>query len=127
MVCSMIQKGCAGSGRVGAGEFVPGVWHLGTELCRDGLPQGSSERQRIGRSPVLEIRSPASVRILKNLEAYVRSEQGDAMPRAEVEAENLESEVGTMQANLDKSKHEILSMQHKLKTGDFQFNGAYRN
>ena len=47
----------------------------------------------------------------------------ETLARAEVEAENLESEVGTMQANLDKAKKTILSMQHKLKTGDFRLTG----
>ena len=50
----------------------------------------------------------------------------ETLARAEVEAENLESEVGTMQANLDKSKKTILSMQHKLKTGDFRLDRPYR-
>ena len=47
----------------------------------------------------------------------------ETLARAEVEAENLESEVSTMQANLEKAKQKILSMQHKLKTGDFRLTG----
>jgi hypothetical protein len=43
----------------------------------------------------------------------------ETLARAEVEAENLESEVSTMQANLEREKKTMLSMQHKLKTGDF--------
>jgi len=47
----------------------------------------------------------------------------ETLARAEVEAENLEREVGTMQVNLDKAKQTILAMQHKLKTGDFRLAG----
>jgi chromosome segregation ATPase len=43
----------------------------------------------------------------------------ETLARAEVEAENLESEVATMQANLEREKKTILAMQHRLKTGDF--------
>ena len=45
------QEGCAGGG-AGCWDVVPGVWHLGPELRQDGLPQGSSECQGLGRSPV---------------------------------------------------------------------------
>jgi chromosome segregation ATPase len=47
----------------------------------------------------------------------------ERLARAEVEAENLEGEVSTMQANLSKAKQTILSMQHRLKTGDFRLTG----
>jgi phage shock protein A len=44
----------------------------------------------------------------------------ETLARAEIEAENLEREIGTVQANLDQAKQTILSMQHSLKTGDFR-------
>jgi chromosome segregation ATPase len=47
----------------------------------------------------------------------------ETLARAEVEAENLEGEVATMQANLGKAKQAILAMQQKLKTGDFRLTG----
>jgi chromosome segregation ATPase len=47
----------------------------------------------------------------------------ETLARAEVEAENLESEVGTMQANLEREKTTILALQQKLKTGDFRLTG----
>jgi len=47
----------------------------------------------------------------------------ETLARAEVEAEHLEREIGTIQANLDRSKQTILSLQHSLKTGDFRLTG----
>jgi predicted nucleic acid-binding Zn-ribbon protein len=49
----------------------------------------------------------------------------ETLARAEVEAENLEGEVSAMQANLNKEKQNILSMQHRLKTGDFRLTGGH--
>jgi hypothetical protein len=51
----------------------------------------------------------------------------ETLARAEVEAENLGSEVVTMQANLEREKQAILAMQHKLKTGDFRLTGHIVN
>jgi chromosome segregation ATPase len=50
-------------------------------------------------------------------------ENKETLARAEVEAENLESEVATMQANLEKEKTTIVAMQQKLKKGDFRLTG----
>jgi hypothetical protein len=47
----------------------------------------------------------------------------ETLARAEVEAENLESEIVTTQANLDRSMKTILSLQHGLKTGDVRLTG----
>jgi len=47
----------------------------------------------------------------------------ETLARAEADAENLEREVGTMQAKLEHDKYKILAMQHKLKTGDFRLTG----
>ena len=51
MVCSMIKKGVLGTA-LGAGTLFLVFGTLGTELREDGLPQGSSECQGIGRSSV---------------------------------------------------------------------------
>ena len=47
----------------------------------------------------------------------------ETLARAEVEAENLEREVATIQANLDREKKTIVSLQDTLKTGDFRLTG----
>jgi chromosome segregation ATPase len=47
----------------------------------------------------------------------------ETLARAEVEAEYLEREVGTIQANLEHAKQNILALQHNLKTGDFRLTG----
>jgi len=47
----------------------------------------------------------------------------ETLARAEVDAENLESEVATMQVKLEKEKKTILAMQQKLKAGDFRLTG----
>ncbi len=62
-----------------------------------------------------EIRSPnLKPMIEKNIET---------LARAEVEAEHLEREVITVQANLDGEKKTMLSMRDSLKTGDFRLAG----
>jgi len=47
----------------------------------------------------------------------------ETLARAEVEAENLEAEITTTQANLDRALKTILSLQQGLKTGDFRLAG----
>jgi chromosome segregation ATPase len=47
----------------------------------------------------------------------------ETLARAEADAEDLESEVSTMQVKLDQAKQTILAMQRKLKTGDFRLTG----
>ena len=47
----------------------------------------------------------------------------ETLARAEVEAKELQNEIGVRQAKLEKEKRTILSMQQKLKTGDFRLTG----
>jgi chromosome segregation ATPase len=44
----------------------------------------------------------------------------ETLARAEVDAEHLEREIATVQANLEREKGTMLSLQQKLKTGDFR-------
>jgi predicted nucleic acid-binding Zn-ribbon protein len=47
----------------------------------------------------------------------------ETLARAEVEAEHLDREIGTITANLETAKKTILALQHNLKTGDFRLAG----
>jgi chromosome segregation ATPase len=47
----------------------------------------------------------------------------ETLARAEVEAEHLEREVATIEANLEKAKTTILSLKDQLKRGEFRLTG----
>ena len=118
MVCSMVKKGLLGAA-LGAGtlflvfgtsapSYVKTAFHKVRQNVKDSVdPQFEIDRAR---------------QEIENLKPMF-DQNKETLARAEVEAENLESEVGTMQANLDGEKKTILSMQHKLKTGDFRLTG----
>src|SRR5262249_11490418 len=118
MVCSMVKKGLVatalGTGALflvfgmSAPSYVKTAFHKVRENVKDSIdPQFDIDRAR------QEIES------LKPM----FDQNKETLARAEVEAENLESEVVTMQANLDREKHTILAMQQKLKAGDFRLTG----
>jgi len=118
MVCSIVKKGLLGAA-LGAGtlflvfgtaapSYVKTVFHKGRQIAKDAVdPQFDIDRARnqiADFKPMIE----------KNIET---------LARAEVEAEHLEREVLTVQANLDKEKKTMLSMRDSLKTGDFRLAG----
>jgi chromosome segregation ATPase len=47
----------------------------------------------------------------------------ETLARAEVAAEHLEREIGTLQANLEREKSTILSLRDKVQAGDFRLTG----
>jgi len=118
MVCSMIKKGLLGAA-LGAGtlflvfgtsapSYVRTAFHKVRQNAKDAVdPRFEIERAR----EEIDSLKPA---IEKNIET---------LARAEVEAEHLDREIGTMQANLATEKKAILAMRDSLKTGDFRLAG----
>jgi len=118
MVCSVVKKGLLGAA-LGAGtlflvfgtaapSYVKTVFHKGRQIAKDAIdPQFDIDR---ARNQIADLKPM----IEKNIET---------LARAEVEAEKLESEVLTVQANLDREKKTMLSMRDSLKTGDFRLAG----
>jgi len=118
MVCSMVKKALVGTA-LGAGtlflvfgtsapSYVKTAFHKVRENVQDSVdPQFQIDRARHD---------------IDNLTPMF-DQNKETLARAEVEAENLEGEVSTMQASLDQSKKTILAMQHKLKTGEFRLTG----
>jgi len=118
MVCSIVKKGLLGAA-LGAGtlflvfgtaapSYVKTAFHKGRQIAKDAVdPQFDIDR---ARNQIADLKPT----IEKNIET---------LARAEVEAEHLEREVITVQANLDGEKKTMLSMRDKLKTGDFRLAG----
>jgi chromosome segregation ATPase len=118
MVCSMVKKGLVGTA-LGAGtlflvfgtsapSYVKTAFHKVRENVKDSVdPQFEIDRARHD---------------IENLKPMF-DQNKETLARAEVEAENLEGEVTTMQASLDQAKKTIVAMQHKLKTGEFRLTG----
>jgi len=50
----------------------------------------------------------------------------ETLARAEIEAENLEKEVATIQANLDRAQKTIVSLRDSIKTGEIRLAGHVR-
>ncbi len=118
MVCSMVKKGLLAAG-LGAGtlfllfgtaapSYVKTAFHKVRQNAKEAVdPQFDIDRARED----IDSLKPA---IEQNIET---------LARAEVEAEHLEREVATIQANLDKEKKALLSLKDGLKTGDFRLAG----
>ncbi len=118
MVCSIVKKGVLGAA-LGAGSL---FLVFGTSAPSYVKTACHRVRQNVKESVDPQFEIDRARQDIENLKPMF-DENKETLARAEVEAENLESEVGTMQANLEKAKQKILSMQHKLKTGDFRLTG----
>ena len=118
MMCAMVKKGLVGAALASGALFLvfgtsaPSYVKTAFHKVRHGVkgavpPQFEIERAR------------EAINDLKPM----FDQNKETLARAEVEAENLEGEVSTMQANLDQAKKTILAMQNKLKTGEFRLTG----
>ena len=115
MVCSMVKKGLLGAA-LGTGalflvfgtsapSYVKTAFHRIRQSAKEHVnPQFEIERAR------------QDIESLKPM----FDQNKETLARAEVEAEHLEREVGTISANLDRAKQTILALQHSLKTGEFR-------
>jgi DNA repair exonuclease SbcCD ATPase subunit len=118
MVCSMVKKGLLGAA-LGAGSL---FLVFGTSAPSYVKTAFHKVRQNVNDSVPPQFEIDRARQDIENLKPMF-DQNKETLARAEVEAENLESEVGTMQANLEKAKQNILAMQQKLKTGDFRLTG----
>ena len=118
MVCSMVKKGLLGAA-LGAGAL---FLVFGTSAPSYVKTAFHKVRQNVKESVDPQFEIERARQDIENLKPMF-DQNKETLARAEVEAENLEREVSTMQANLDKAKQKILSLQHKLKTGDFRLTG----
>ena len=118
MVCSMVKKGLLGAA-LGTGalflvfgtsapSYVKTAYHRLRQSAKEAVnPQFDIERAR------------QDIDSLKPM----WDQNKETLARAEIEAENLEREIGTITANLDRAKQTILALQHSLKNGDFRLTG----
>jgi len=118
MVCSIVKKGLLGAA-LGAGtlflvfgtsapSYVKTAFHKIRQTAKESIdPQFEIDRAR----QAIESLRPAF------------EQNKETLARAEVEAEHLDREIGTTQANLDHEKSTILAMRDKVKTGDFRLTG----
>jgi len=118
MVCSIVKKGLLGAA-LGAGtlflvfgtaapSYVKTAFHRGRQIAKDAVdPQFDIDR---ARNQIADLKPM----IEKNIET---------LARAEVEAEHLEREIITVQANLDNEKKTMVAMRDRLETGDFRLTG----
>lgn len=118
MVCSMVKKGLLGTALAAgalflvfgtsAPNYVRTAFFRFRQNARDAVPaQFEIDRAR------------AEIADLKP--AFDQNKE--TLARAEVEAEHLEREVATIQANLDREKGVIQAMHANLKRGDFRLAG----
>jgi chromosome segregation ATPase len=118
MVCSIVKKGLLGAA-LGAGtlflvfgtsapSYIKTAFHKVRQTAKDSIdPQFEIDRAR---------------REIDSLKPAFEQNK-ETLARAEVEAEHLEREIATTQANLDHEKGTILAIRDKLKTGDFRLTG----
>ena len=118
MVCSMVKKGLLGAA-LGAGTLflvfgTSAPSYVKTAFCK----MRQSAKDSI--DPRFEIER-ARTEIAGLQPAF--NENKETLARAEVEAKNLEREIGVLQANLEKEKAAILALRDKVKNGDFRLTG----
>jgi chromosome segregation ATPase len=118
MVCSMVKKSLLGAA-LGTGalflvfgtsapSYVKTAFHRLRQNAKEAVnPQFEIERAR------------QDIESLKPM----FDQNKETLARAEVEADYLEREIGTIQANLDRAKTDILALQHSLKSGEFRLTG----
>ncbi len=118
MVCSMVKKGLLGAA-LGAGTLflvfgTSAPSYIKTAFCK----MRQSAKDSI--DPRFEI-DRARTEIANLQPAFDQNKE--TLARAEVAAEHLEREIGTLQANLEKEKVAMLAMAAKVKNGDYRLTG----
>ena len=118
MMCAMVKKGLVGAAlSAGAlflvfGTSAPSYVKTAFHKVRHGV-KGAVPRQ-------FEIeRARQAIADLKPM----FDQNKETLARAEIEVENLEKEVATIQANLDRSQKTIVSLRDSIKTGDIRLAG----
>jgi len=114
----MVKKGVLGAA-LGAGTL---FLVFGTSAPSYVKTAFQKVRQNVKESVDPQFEIDRARQDIENL-APMFEQNKETLARAEVEVEGLEGEVATTQAKLDNAKQTILSMQHKLKTGDFRLTG----
>jgi chromosome segregation ATPase len=121
MVCSLVKKGVVaavlGAGAlflvfgIHAPSYVKTAFHRVRQTAKDSVPaEFDIERAR---------NDIASLQPMFD-------QNKETLARAEVEAEHLEREVATIQANLEKAKTTIVALKEQLKRGEFRLTGGRR-
>jgi chromosome segregation ATPase len=118
MVCSLVKKGLLGAA-LGAGTLflvfgTSAPSYIKTAFCK----MRQSAKDSI--DPRFEIDRARND--IANLEPAFNQNK-ETLARAEVAAEHLEREIGTLQANLEKEKAAMLAMAAKIKNGEYRLTG----
>ena len=118
MVCSMVKKGLLGAA-LGAGTLflvfgTSAPSYIKTAFCK----MRQSAKDAI--DPQFEIERARND--IANLQPAF-DQNKEVLARAEVAAEHLEREIGTIQANLEREKATIMALRDKVKAGDFRLTG----
>lgn len=118
MVCSIVKKSLLGAA-LGAGglflvfgtaapSYVKTAFYKVRQNAKDSVdPQFEIDRAR---------------RDIESLKPMF-DQNKETLARTEVEADDLDSQIGKVQASLEQEKGTILALQQKLKTGDFRLTG----
>ena len=118
MMCAIVKKGLVGAA-LGAGalflvfgtsapSYVKTAFHKVRHGVKGAVP------------PQFEIeRARQAIADLKPM----FDQNKETLARAEIEVENLEKEVATIQANLDRSQKTIVSLRDSIKTGEIRLAG----
>jgi chromosome segregation ATPase len=122
MVCSMVKKGLLGAA-LGAGTLflvfgtsAPSYVKTAFQRLRQGAKDAVPAEFDIERART-------DIASLKPM----FDQNKETLARAEIEAEHLEREVATIQANLEQAKKTILSLKDGLKKGEFRLTGHVTN
>jgi chromosome segregation ATPase len=118
MVCSLVKKGLLGAA-LGAGALYLAFGTSATSYVKTAF---CNFRQTAKESvdPRFEIER-ARTEIASLQPAFEQNKE--TLARAEVAAEQLQAEIGEVQARLDKKKDAITKMAAQLKAGDFRLTG----
>jgi chromosome segregation ATPase len=118
MVCSMVKKGLLGAALSAGTLFLV----FGTSAPSYVRTAFHKVRQNVNDSVPLQFQIDRARQEIENLKPMF-DQNKETLARAEVEAKDLENEIGVRQAKLEDSKRSIIAMQQKIKTGDFRLTG----
>jgi len=122
MMCAMVKKAVVGTA-LGAGalflvfgtsapNYVKTAFHKVRKEVKGAVP------------PQFEIeRAKQAIEDLKPM----FDQNKETLARSEIEVENLEKEVTTIQANLDRAQKTIVSLRDSIKTGDIRLAGHVKD
>jgi chromosome segregation ATPase len=118
MVCSIVKKSLLGAALGAGGLFLA----FGTDAPSYAKTAFHKVRQNVKDSVDPQFDIDRARRDIDSLKPMF-DQNKETLARTEVEAENLDREIGVVQAELDREKGSILALRQRLETGDFRLTG----